>query len=237
MINYEIHNNLLNIEDLNLASNLSSLTPQDKGKLDSVQVLQVKEKAYFQRDMISVFRNFLGFCLKDHNVYLILLEAYPQTKNRIRSKKGLLHKHKEEVEKHTVFETETEVSADETLLAGIIRVTGKSIDYIIDHFDDFPFAFGLITPRRSKAFKTNREDFLESIVVNGLKPGKIYWKNWLKIAALLVKPGNKFFSLHDLNDTEHFRIFYHKSDSPWGQRLEGFMLQELSINPTLQTSN
>lgn len=234
MINYKIHKNILDLDDLNLESSLSSLTIQDRERIDLVNVLQVQEKAYFQRDMISVFRNFLSFCMKEHNVYLVLLEPYPQAKNRIRSKKGLLYNHKSAFGKNTALETETEVVSDETLFAGIIRITETNIDYLINHFDDFPFAFGLIAPRGTKTFKNNRKDFLEAIVLEGLQPGKIYWKNWLKIAALLVKPGRKFFTLQDLNDTEQFRVFYHQADTQWGNRLESFISQELQTSPLLQ---
>jgi hypothetical protein len=72
MIDFNIHNNLLRIEGLGLESNLSSLTSRDRGKIGAIRVLQVKEKAYFQRDILSIFRNFLSFCLKEHNVYLVL---------------------------------------------------------------------------------------------------------------------------------------------------------------------
>lgn len=233
MINYKIHNNILDLEDLNLKSNLSSLTSQDKEKIELINVLQVQEKTHFQRDMLSVFRDFLGFCMKEHKVYLVLLEPYPQAKNRIRSKKGLFYNHKSSFGKNTALETETEVESDETLFAGIIRVTEKNIDYLVNRFDDFPFAFGLIAPRGAKTFKNNRKDFLKAIVLEGLQPGKIYWKNWLKIAALLVEPGRKFFTLQDLNDTEHFRVFYHKTDAQWGDRLEGFISQELQSSPIL----
>jgi hypothetical protein len=234
MINYKIHKNILDLDDLNLESSLSSLTPQDRERIDLVNILQVQEKAYFQRDMLSIFKDFLSFCMEEHNVYLILLEPYPQTKNRIRSKKGLFYNHKSSFGKNTALETETEVVPDETLFAGIIRVTEKNIDYLINRFDDFPFAFGLIAPRGTKTFKNKREDFLKAIVQKGLQPGKIYWKNWLKIAALLVKPGRKFFTLQDLSDTEHFRVFYHKADMQWGNRLESFISQELQNSPLLQ---
>ena len=234
MINYQIHNNILDLDDLNLESSLSSLTLQDRRIIDLVNVLEVKEKAYFQRDMLSIFKDFLGFCMKEHNVYLVLLEPYPQPQNRIRSKKGLFYNHKSSFGKNTALETETEVVSDETLFAGIIRMTEKNIDYLINRFDDFPFAFGLIAPRGAKTFKNNREDFLKTIVLEGLQPGKIYWKNWLKIAALLVKPGRKFFTLQYLNDTEHFRVFYHKADAQWGHLLERFISEELQTSPILQ---
>ena len=87
MINYKIHTNILDLDDLGLESSLSSLTLQEKERIALVNVLQVQEKAHFQRDMISVFKSFLDFCMKEHNVYLVLLEPYPQAKNRIRSKK------------------------------------------------------------------------------------------------------------------------------------------------------
>lgn len=48
------------------------------------------------------------------------------------------------------------------------------------------------------------------------------------------KHGRKFFSLQDLNDTEFFRIFYHKADEEWGHRLERFISQELHAGSILQ---
>lgn len=234
MINYKIHNKILDLEDLNLESSLSLLTSQDKERIDLVNVLQVKEKAYFQRDMGSVLRNFLVFCMKEHNIYMVLLEPYPQMKNKIRSKKGLFYNHKSLFGKNTALETETEVLSDETLFAGIIRVTEKNIDYLVNRIDDFPFAFGLIAPRGTKTFKNNRQNFLKAIVREGLKPGKIYWKNWLKIAALLVKPDRKFFTIQDLDDIEHFRVFYHKADAQWEHQLEIFISQELQTSHLLQ---
>jgi hypothetical protein len=155
-------------------------------------------------------------------------------KTSIRSKKGLFYKHKGAFEKRAVFETEIEVSPRETLFAGLARVTEKNIDRFVNRFDDFPFAFGFIAPRSKKTFKTSRKDFLETIVSEGLKPGGIYWKNWLKIAAILAKPGRKFFSLQDLNDTEYFRVFYHEADAEWGHCLEHFISQELQTSPISQ---
>jgi len=234
MIKFEIHHDILSLDDLNLESSFSALTSQDKEKLDALNILQVKESAYFQRDMASILRNFLGFCMKEHNVYFVLIEQYPQMKNRIRSKKGLFYKHKGHFEKSALFETETEVSPDETLFAGIIQLTEKNIDCVLSLLDGLPLAFGLISPRKKRTFKTSRKDFLETIIAKGLKPGKIYWKNWLKIAAILAMPGRKFFTLQDLNDAEHFRVFYHKDDGEWGHRLENFISHELQTGPILQ---
>jgi hypothetical protein len=234
MIDFNIHKDILRIEDLRLESNLSSLTSRDMGTIEAVRMLQVREKAYFQRDMLSIFRNFLSFCLQEHNVYLVLLEPYPQTQTSIRSKKGLLYKHRGAFEERAVFETEIEVSPRETLFAALARITEKDIDRFFNRFDDLPFALGLITPRNKKTFRTSRKDFLETIVSEGLKPGAIYWKNWLKLAAILTQPGRKFFSLQELNDTEYFRVFYHEADAAWGNSLERFISQELQTSPILQ---
>lgn len=234
MINYEIHRNILGLDDLNLISNISALSARDKERIDAVNVLQVKEKAYFQRDMASIFRDFLGFCMKGHNVYFVLMEHAPEPRNRIRARKGLFYKHKGELDKQVLFETETEVTPDETLFSGIIRLTEQNIDYVLSCTHDFPLAFGFISLKRKRAYRPNRKDFLEAIVHEGLIPGNIYWKNWLKISSILVRPGRKFFYLRDLNDTEHFRVFYHKDDAQWGNQLESFISQELQTSPILQ---
>ena len=129
---------------------------------------------------------------------------------------------------------ETEVSPKETLFAGIIRLTEKNVDFVLDCFDDFPIAFGLISPRRKSAFKTNRKDFLETLIAKGLKHGEFFWKNWLKIAVMLIRPGRKFFTLQHLNDTEHFSVFYHKEDAQWEHQLKTFISRELQTKPILQ---
>lgn len=234
MISYKGFTDILELEDLNLRSSLSSLTLQEIKAIELVNLVQVKEKAYFQRDMVTLLKNFMVFCLKEHNAYWVLIEHYPQPKNKIRSKKGLFLQHKKHLSKQTILETEIETSPGMTLFAGIIRLTEKNIDYLIHCFDDLPFAFGLIAPQGARPFKASRKKFLETIVYNGLTPGKIYWKNWLKIAALLIKPGRKLFTLQDLHDTEHFRVFYHKADEEWGLNLERFMSQELRTDPILQ---
>lgn len=234
MIHFKLYDNPLALDDLNLASSLSALTPQERAKIESVRVLQVEEKAHFQRDLISVFRDFLAFCGQEHHVYLVLLEAYPQPRSGIRSKKGLLYRHKGALDKSAVFETEIEVSPGETLLAGMIRISEQNRDYLLDCFDDLPLAFAWIAPRNKKTFRTNRRDFLEAIVLEGLKPGKIYWKNWLKLVATLVKPGSKLCSLQDLNGTEHLRVFHHKGDAEWGHDLERFISQALAAGPVFQ---
>lgn len=130
MIHFKLYDNPLVLDDLNLESSLSALTPQERAKIESVRVLQVEEKAHFQRDLISVFRDFLAFC--------------------------------------------------------------------------------------------------------GLKPSKIYWKNWLKLVAALVKPGSKLCSLQDLNGTEHLRVFHHKDDAEWAHDLERFISQALAAGPVFQ---
>jgi len=234
MIDYEIHQNILTLDDLNLESSKSALSAKNLEKIAALNVLQVKERAYFQRDMASILRNFLGFCLSEHNVYLILLEPYPQMKNRIRSKKGLFYNYKDQFKKTALFETENEVSPEETLFGGIIRLNQKNIDHTLSMLKDLPFAFGLIAPKRTRTFKPNRKDFLETIITKGLKPGEIYWKNWLKIAALLAKPGRKFFTLQDLNDTEQLRVFYHRDDAEWEDQLKTFMTHALQPAPILQ---
>ena len=119
------------IKDGGVIKDIAGKHIQPEERIALVNVLQVQEKAHFQRDMISVFKSFLDFCMKEHNVYLVLLEPYPQAKNRIRSKKGLLYNHRSSFGKNTALETETEVVSDETLFAGIIRVTEKNIDYLI----------------------------------------------------------------------------------------------------------
>jgi hypothetical protein len=234
MINYEIHRNILDLDDLNLESSLSALSALDQERIDAVNVLQVKEKAYFHRDMASIYRNFLGFCMESHNVYFVLMEHAPEPRNRIRTKKGLFYKHKGELDKQVLFETETEVAPDETLFAGIIRLTDQNIDFVLSLIRDFPLAFGFISPKGKRTYKPSRKDFLETLVHEGLTPGNIYWKNWLKISSLLVKPGRKFFYLWDLNDTEHFRVFYHKDDAQWGNQLESFISQEVRTDSILQ---
>ena len=234
MIDYEIHQNILALDDLNLESRKAALSAKDLEKIAALNVLQVRERAYFQRDMASILRNFLGFCLSEHNVYLVLLEPYPQMKNRIRSKKGLFYNYKDQFDKTALFETETEVSPEETLFGGIIRLNQKNIDHTLSMLKDLPFAFGLIAPKGTRTFKPNRKDFLETIITEGLKPGEIYWKNWLKIAALLAKPGRKFFTLQDLNDTEQLRVFYHRDDAEWEDQLKTFMTHALQPAPILQ---
>lgn len=234
MITFEHYNNILDLDDLNLESSLSTLTVQDKKKIGAVSVLQAKEKVFFQQDMSFVFRNFLDFCRKGHNVYFVLLENYPRMRSKIRSKKGLFYKEKEYFEKGVFLETEVDVEPGESLFAGIIRLTENNIDYLVNRPDDFPFAFGFIAPRGKKAFKTNRKNFLEAVVLEGLKPGEIYWKNWLKMATLLVKPGRKLFSLQDLNEVEYFRVFYHKGDTEWASRWENAIKQMLQTETALQ---
>lgn len=234
MINYKIYNSLLEIEDLNLESSLSSLTLQDQKVLESLKVLQVKEEAHFQRDMLSLFRDFLVFSTEAHKVYWVLLEPYPQARNRIRSKKGLFYPHKTVFERPATYETEIEISPGETLLAGIIQVTVSNINNLIDHFDKLPFAFGLAVPQQKRTFANCRKDWLETLAKQGLKPGKIYWKNWLKIAALLVKPQRKIFTLQTLNDREYLRFFYHKADSLWEQELERFVTEQFQNSPIFQ---
>lgn len=117
------------------------------------------------------------------------------------------------------------------LSAGIIRLTDQNIDFVLSLIRDFPLAFGFISPKGKRTYKPNRKDFLETLVHEGLTPGNIYWKNWLKISAILVKPGRKFFYLRDLNDTEHLRVFYHQADVEWGSRLEGFISRTLQPDP------
>jgi len=235
MINYKIYNSLLEIEDLNLESSLSSLTLQDQKVLESLKALQVKEKAHFQRDMLSLFRNFLVFSTKAHKVYLVFLEPYPQKNNRIRSKKGLFYPHSIVFKQPATYETEIEVSPGETLLAGITQVTVSDIDSVVDCLDELPFAFGLAVPQQKRAFANSRKDTLETIVHQGLKPGKIYWKNWLKIVALLLKPERKIFTLQTLNDSEYFRVFHHRADGKWEKQLEHFFAQQLQNRPALQS--
>ena len=60
MINFEIHDNILALDDLNLESSLSALSAQDMEKISALNVLQVRERAYFQRDMASILKNFLS---------------------------------------------------------------------------------------------------------------------------------------------------------------------------------
>jgi len=92
----------------------------------------------------------LGKLAWQAGVYLIFLEPYPQTKSRIRSKKGLFYPHKTLFERLATYETEIEISPGETLLAGIIQVTVSNINDLIDHFDKLPFAFGLAVPQQKK---------------------------------------------------------------------------------------
>lgn len=234
MINFEIHHNILNLDDLNLESNIISLSLKDKEKIDLLSVLQVKEKAYFQRDMGALFRDFLDFSMTEHKVYLILIEEYPQAKNKIRTKKGLFYKYRMHLEKSALFELEVEVSPNETLFAGIIRLTPKNINFIINHLNDIPFSFGLISPQGERTFKTSKKELLEKIVLEGLKHDKIFWKNWLKIATILAKAGRKFFYLQDLSDTEYFRVFYEKSDEEWERQLDRFFSQKLQVDHALR---
>lgn len=234
MIIHKTYNHLLELDDLNLESNLSFLTLQDQAIMDSVKALEVEEKAYFQRDMLSLFRSFLAFSAQAHKVYLIFIEPYPQTKSRIRSKKGLFCAHREIFERPTTYEVEIEVSPDKTFLAGITQVTASNINDVVNYMDELPFAFGLAVSQQKKTFTNSRKKMLQTIVNHGLKPGKIYWKNWPKIAALLVKPERKIFTLQTLNDSEYFRIFYHSADEQWEQELKHFFTQQLQNSPVFE---
>jgi hypothetical protein len=84
---------------------------------------------------------------------------------------------KGQFDENTIFETDTKISNDQSLFAGIIRITAENLDYVVDRFDDLPIAFGLLSPQGKSPYKINRTDFLEEIVSKGLKPEKIYWKN------------------------------------------------------------
>ncbi len=233
MIDFSRYDNLLDIDDLNLESNLTSLSNLDINKLKAVNAIQVKEHTLLEGNMDYAFRKFLSFSREEHNVYFVFVEDYPQAKSRIRSRKGLLYEHRLQLEKGIFLVNEVELTPNESLFAGIVRVTDKNFDYLIHHLNDLPFAFGLLSPYRHRTFTTNRKDFLNTVVLEGLKPGKIYWKNWLKIAALLVAPGKKFFSLQNLNDTEYLRIFYHQADVDWESSLRDFIVQKLQPGPLL----
>lgn len=235
MIDFSRYDSLLDLDDLNLGSNLTSLSKLDKNKLEAVKAIQVKEQALLEGNMDYAFRKFLSFSREEHNIYFVFLEDYPQAKSRIRSKKGLLYKHKHSIplEKGIFLANEIELTPNASLFAGVIRVTDKNFDYLIDHLYDLPFAFGLLSPYGHRTFKTNRKDFLNTVVLEGLKPGKIYWKNWLKIATLLVEPGKKIFSLQNFNDTEYLRIFYHEADVDWESDLRDFIVRKLQPGPLL----
>lgn len=234
MINFNIHTDIFRLDDLNLESNIFALSQRDKEKIKSVNLFQVKEQAYFQRDIVQFFRNFLVFCMEEHNIYFVFIEDYPQPKSRIRSKKGLFYTHKEKLEKNTVFETEMEVAPGETLMAGIIRLTSKNMDYVFGKLEKLPFAFGYLVPKGNKPFRISRKNFLETMVSQGLKHGKVFWKNWPKIAAYLVNPDKKLFYLQDLNDAEYFRVFYRKENKNWEYQLKRFVSNELQNSPMLQ---
>lgn len=233
MIDFSRYDSLLDLDDLNLASNLTSSSNLDINKLKAVNAIQVKEHALLEGNMDYAFRKFLSFSREEHNVYFIFLEDYPQAKSRIRSKKALLYQHRLHLEKGISLVSEVELTPNESLFAGIVRMTDKNFDYLVDHLDDLPFAFGLLSLYRQRTLKTNREDLLNTVVSKGLNPGKIYWKNWLKIAALLVAPGKKIFSLQNLNDAEYLRIFYHEADVDWEAGLRDFIMQKLQPGPLL----
>jgi len=100
----------------------------------------------------------LGKLAWQAGVYLIFLEPYPQTKSRIRSKKGLFYAHREIFERTTTYGIEIEVSPGKTLLAGISQVTAFNINDVVYCMDELPFAFGLAVPQQKRTFANSRKN-------------------------------------------------------------------------------
>ena len=101
MISLEIIDNILQIEDLNLESNLKQLNARDKRNLSSIKAIKVEEKAYVHRELPAVLKNFLLKQLDDNKVYWVLMEPYPQAKKSCQVKeRSLLPAPKALGEKH-----------------------------------------------------------------------------------------------------------------------------------------
>jgi hypothetical protein len=215
MISLEVIDNVFELEDLNLESNLKRLNSRDKRNLTPIKAIKAEEKAYVHRELPDVLKNFLLKQLDENKVYWVMMEPYPQTKNPVRSKKGLFYLHKNHLGKKTFFDYEHEINSQESMFAGIVRLTPENMNYCLKELWNSQFAFGLITSKNSQPFGKGREAFLRSAITKGLIPGKIYWKNWLKLSSMLVSPKRRLFYLKEANNIETLVGFFHANDEKW----------------------
>ncbi|MBK6903808.1 MAG: hypothetical protein IPH04_13655 [Saprospirales bacterium] len=143
MINLEVIENIFELEDLNLPSNLKSLTERDRKNLSHIKALKVEEKAYVNRELPDVLKNLLLKQLEENKIYWVLTENYPEPRSSIRSKKGLFYQHKKFLGQSTFFEIEHPISSQETLFAGLVLLTKENLDYCLKRALEQPVCFWL----------------------------------------------------------------------------------------------
>lgn len=237
MIHIQIIEDLFRLEDLNIEANLGQLDKTDLQRLRSIHALVVEEKAFVREELPAVLKEILLSRIDAGNAYWILIENYPQPKSAVRSKKGLFQEHKNALGADAILQLEYDTSPGESLLAGMIRVSRENLNYCIEKLWDSRFAFGLIVSGSETPAESERDSLLKSAISKGLIPGKIYWRNPLKLASLLVGENRQLFYAREAANTESLRFFFHSADKQWAQQVEKWLDERLyPLEKLLKTS-
>jgi hypothetical protein len=192
----EIHksDNLLAKGFFNFEYSKERLLAADRADIARVKAIGF----YFQDDDVEAtefkhfFKKFNRALLQEHEVYLVLAEAYPKKKNRVRSKRLMFYQEREGLGEANLLEAEIEFIGGQTLLIGAARLTEDNLDYalsrLINDFFIFGYAVGKGSPGLGHAA-------LAQIIQSCSNSAQKYEPNYLKLSNLLLPVGQLLFRI------------------------------------------
>lgn len=156
-------------------------------------------KSYLEKTIFNL--------LDSNKIYFILIDKFPQPKNRIRSKYKLISQHKKNINKQNYYEIEYDLENNKSILTSIVRLTKNNLPYIINNFLNSKLSFGYIVPKRKSGFRT-REKFLNEIISKCSNVNKMLNINLIKV-SLKISGQKKFIfrTILDGKNNHSFEIY------------------------------
>ena len=105
--------------------------------------------------------------IKKYHIYVLLVENFPKRKSRIRSLKKNLYAYKKGLGKQNIFEIEIDYENDKTIIASMLKLKPKNIDFFFENVYGSKFVAAYFSTKGKRTFQ-NKKQLLTSLIANAI---------------------------------------------------------------------
>jgi len=154
-------------------------------------------------------REIILLLLPDYDIWLVLVEPSPRKRSRIRSHKKMFYEVRKDIDPEDRYEEEVDTGQGESLMAGLVRMNKKSLDFWLESllFSNLRFVY-FVKRVTSPSVIADPEQFLQKIVDLRLPESGIAFLNYPRIIADFADENSSLARLRATGADEEIMQFW-----------------------------
>lgn len=201
-------NSILDHEFFNFDYSLDFLSEEELTSLRKVGGLAYYFQGEHNETEFALFTRFLmEGLMENYRIYVVLTESFPSSKSRLKSHQKLLYAQRNQLTGQAITEIEMDVQEGKSILAAMIRLDNENFLIDLSYLLSGNFAFAYFVKKGTKGF-SNRDRFLEEMVINYTVIEKTVWINYAKLAQKLATP-NSFILRRSVDGSDNLSLEFY----------------------------